>query len=146
MKATDLRIGNLLTDEFYPDFNTIITVESINEKGINLEIENSNDYPECQSHWIDPYYPFDNLRGIPLNESWFIKLGFKDRSGKLKNRMGYGIDINTMIEIAWYKIGDDVRLQSKGSGWTFNTHILYVHQLQNLYFSLTGKEIIAKAQ
>ncbi len=30
LSASDLRIGNLVTDEFYDSFNTILKVESIN--------------------------------------------------------------------------------------------------------------------
>ena len=66
MEAKDLRLGNLVTNEFYESFQKTITVESINDKGINLSIENSDDYPEMQDHWIEPYYEFDELRGIEL--------------------------------------------------------------------------------
>ena len=42
----DLCIGNLVTDEFYDSFKTIITVNSIDERGINLEIEDDGNNPE----------------------------------------------------------------------------------------------------
>ena len=48
MDVKELRIGNLVTDEYYEHFNTLITVESISEKGINLRIEDDGNYPECK--------------------------------------------------------------------------------------------------
>ena len=41
----DLCIGNLVTDEFYDSFKTIIKVNSIDERGINLEVEDDGNYP-----------------------------------------------------------------------------------------------------
>lgn len=128
MKAEDLRVGN-----FVKHRNTELQICQIfvdSFQGMYVGGKGS--------------YTYANSDPIPLTEEWLLKFGFHDRSGTMKNRLGYGIDINTMIEIAWYKLGNDVRLQSKGSGWTFNTKILYVHQLQNLYHSLTGEELTIK--
>lgn len=129
MIASELRIGNLILVNGVPVVVGYGIITDLYQK--NKGIKNK-------------YLDTLNFAPIPLTEEWFIKLGFHDRSGTLKNRLGYGKDINTMIEIAWYKIGDDVRLQSKGSGWTFNTKIAYVHQLQNLYYALTGNELTIK--
>ena len=48
-------LSPLLTDEFYDSFKTIITVNSIDERGINLEIKDDGNYPECAQTWIEPY-------------------------------------------------------------------------------------------
>ena len=72
----DLCIGNLVTDEFYNSFKTIIKVDSIDERGINLEIEDDGNYPECSQRWIEPYYRLDTLRAIPISEELLLKLSF----------------------------------------------------------------------
>jgi hypothetical protein len=129
--ANDLRIGNLVTDEWYESFKKIITVESVNDKGINLQIENSDDYPEMQDHWIEPYYTFDQLRGIELSEEWLIKLGFK--SGELD------YDIYKQSDGSYSLVDDN------GDGTTvYLGNLKYVHQLQNLYFALTSLELSIK--
>lgn len=139
MKA-ELKIGNLIADEFYPDFSKVITVESINDKGINLEIQNSDDYPELQRHWIEPEYTFEQLRGIPLTEEWLLKFGFdyseyigKSSSFFFKYVGGSELHINPLNGVVWIERDDNV----------FNNPALieYVHQLQNLYYALTGTEL-----
>lgn len=66
---------------------------------------------------------------IEINEEWLIKLGFIQDGlfvyGKLRLELGYN----------YIKVYYDTELNKK-----FET--LYLHQLQNLYFSLTGKELI----
>ena len=69
---------------------------------------------------------------IPLTEEWLLKFGFDKRMFgwwsnalflRTENRNGYFYD--------WQKTNE-----------TAGTYIEYVHQLQNLYFVLTGKELI----
>lgn len=73
-------------------------------------------------------YDFD---GIPLSEEWLIRFGFEILSGK----QGYFAETKT----PWFvltKTDDVFRLAF------YNTaEINYVHQLQNLYFALTGSEL-----
>lgn len=71
----DLCIGNLVTDEFYDTFKTIIRVDSINEHGINLGIEDDGNYAECAQRWIEPNYKLESLRAIPISEELLLKLG-----------------------------------------------------------------------
>ncbi|MCG9970971.1 hypothetical protein [Christiangramia crocea] len=68
------------------------------------------------------------FEAIPLSHEWVDRLGFdmfNEDEGKL-NFNGF--------ELYWD--GEGVFLESVG------TEIYYVHQLQNLYHSLTGKELI----
>ena len=62
---------------------------------------------------------------ITLNAEWLEKFGFK------KNNM-YWID-DTNIGFTFHKNGN--------IEWNQPKHIKYVHELQNLYFALTGKEL-----
>lgn len=100
---------------------------------------------ECISmHWGDDLD--DAYRPIPLTEEWLLKFGFKknidyeliNEYGKLSEsngRRGVGLYFN---DGEWFvTFREDV-----GCGWNDLNEINYVHQLQNLYFALTGDELI----
>lgn len=133
MEAKDLRIGNLVTDEWFDSFKAIITVDSINDKGINLTIEDDGNWSELAQHFIVPEYNFDKLRGIPLTEDWLLKFGFE----KIDNG-SYPVfhKDNFYFEL----------VNHKKIGFIFPKYwsikIEYVHQLQNLYYALTGQELM----
>jgi hypothetical protein len=75
------------------------------------------------------------LNPIKLTEEWMVKLRFKvynEGTGKNVYRM--------------YNLFDDMncKIKFKNNKFSFrfkSNKIDYVHQLQNLYFSLTGKEL-----
>lgn len=58
LKETELRIGNVLSDEF--GFSTYV-VESINSKGINLHIADDGNWAELAQNWIEPEISFDKI-------------------------------------------------------------------------------------
>ena len=124
----DIRLGNLVTDEFYDSFKTIIEVQSVNNKGINLEIEDDGNYPECASRWIEPYYRFDTLRAIPISEDLLLKIGavkleFKEfPSLNLK-----GLQIN-FVNGLWLEYVS--RVEIKG-----------LHFLQNIFYFRNSEEL-----
>ena len=129
IKENELRLNNLVTDEWYDSFKTIIKVDSINEKGINLEIIDDGNWAEIAQRWIKPEYEFNSIFPIPLTEEWLIKFGVK-----LMPESEY--TMNT-YDIAGFKLW---RTNGK---FLFNDkiEIKYVHQLQNIYFALTNKEL-----
>ena len=137
MKANEIRIGNFVTDEFYESFSTIIEVESINEKGINLLIEDDGKWAEISDRWIEPEYKFDLLFGIPLTEEWLLKFGFVKIRG-LHLCKGYTINSGEYL----------VYIDDRGVYLKTNKNIVikYVNQLQNLYFALTGEELTFKSE
>ena len=124
----DLCIGNLVTDEFYDSFKTIIKIDSIDERGINLEIVDDGNYPECAQRWIEPYYRFDTLRAIPISEELLLKLGaikleFKDfPSFNLK-----GMQIN-YINGLWVEYVSRVELKG-------------LHHLQNMFYFINSEDL-----
>lgn len=77
------------------------------------------------------YLAPETYRGIPLTEEWLVRMGFKERHIYEEvsewNLGPYRIQTNVEFYI-WMGIGDGVELK-------------YVHQLQNLYFALTGQEL-----
>lgn len=141
--SKDLRIGNYVTDKWYESSKTIIIVESIDDKGINLEIENDGNYPELSKNWIEPYYIFDDIFGIPLTEDILLKCGFEF----------YGYGENTVTFKGYrFKEFDLLFLDDDNRSIEFMNNInekvycnlQFLHQLQNLYFALTNQELEIK--
>jgi len=126
MKASELRIGNLVYC-WNPSTGTHNeTVISINWKHIRNRVEQPED---------TTYEP------IPLTEEWLVKFGFKDvQRGFYSIKAGSTFFRLTppqfmgewQTEYCW--VYDDFKF----------TEVKYVHQLQNLYFALTGEELTIK--
>jgi len=72
-------------------------------------------------------FEFKDFKPIELNEEWLLGFGIK-----------FGWD-NFDIEFLFNEYNLRYRYDIGSSA--FITSIKYVHQLQNLYFSLTGKEL-----
>lgn len=73
---------------------------------------------------------------IPLTEEWILKFGFICEESKS--------DVwfhpkHPLFEIRWYA---EYEYQHLWDGSYTGAQIQYVHQLQNLYFALTGEELI----
>lgn len=65
---------------------------------------------------------------IPLTEEWLLKFGFDDKNiDEPKN--------NLLEKNGFYIYKDSLRHLITG------TPLVYAHQLQNLYFALTGEEL-----
>ena len=136
MDARELRIGNLVTDEY----GTNIQVESINNEGVNLYIEDDGNYPECTTQWVEPEYSFDKLRPILLTEEKFLMFG----AMKDKSEWPY-VPHNKEKDTRFYLVDGFVQLTKGECSPLMNfKHIKSVHQLQNLYFALTGLELTVK--
>ena len=70
------------------------------------------------------------IKPIALTEEWLLKFGFeKDRNGYFLGILSFSITKNNKFMIC---INDS----------PIQTICNYVHQLQNLYFALTGEELI----
>ena len=116
MKASELRIGNYILD---------------NDDNVNEVDSDLIHYIDCCDNNESGFEP------IPLTEEWLVKFGVLEGFG-----IGlYHININDinilMIDLkgGFADIGDEV---------TLKYNIKYVHQLQNLYFALTGEELTIK--
>ena len=125
MKANELRIGNIV-HSFYISFN--FCVEKICKDSIAVSMDNCGIFNER---------PIREFNGIPITEKWLLKFGFrKDESYHLLTYVkGYEVSMNEHFSI-----------EKRNGGWYCmaiapNLEIEFVHQLQNLYFALTGKEL-----
>jgi len=95
----------------------------------------------------------DDLFGIPVNNKALEKLGFKHNPIVLvskqylislgRNRFLSVSDVGTPNEMVWLQNieGRDVTDLVCIHNFDYDGEI-YIHQLQNLYFALTGKELI----
>lgn len=117
LKANELRIGNYLMELTSDDiFN--VSASWFSMLDVNLL---------CS-------------RPIPLTEEWLIKFGFEKGliSTGNKESSGYTKDLIMMLQFQdsdiWYACpyGYPIGIE----------RTLSVHQLQNLYFALTGKELV----
>jgi hypothetical protein len=120
MKANELMIDNLLNKHWFNEGGTYDTPTKVSGNDLKY-------WDKCGVQ--KDYTP------IPLTEEWLLKFGFKPK----------------MIETEYYsfwKIGHlgarydkkthEVEITYIGA---FLKHIKNVHQLQNLYFALTGEEL-----
>ena len=119
IQANELRIGNWITYKYEP-----IQVTMIGQYGIQSKDKDS----VTNAKFVTP-----DLKPIPLTAEILEQCGFKNTilGGEyVYNERGImKIYINS-IGLVSYKIGDII----------FTT-IHYLHQLQNLYFALTGEEL-----
>jgi len=118
MKATELRIGNWVENE-----STNRQVEGVQLTGGYNEV----------MFWKIMAFEHD-ISPIPLTEEWLVKLGFESEGNMwyTTNNISYNTEDNRVV-----------REQPGILGTIYNaiTRVSYVHQLQNLYFVLTGKEL-----
>lgn len=77
--------------------------------------------------------------GIELTEQWLLDFGFEKIQIDQKGRGGYEFYIHKM-QVVLSDTGDYAFFDSNHTTTTINN----VHQLQNLYFALTGKELTKK--
>lgn len=126
MNANELRIGNYVIDS--KDYKLLLL--SISQKG-----NCSGYFPELNDYGTEE---INLLKPIPLTEEWLMKFRFEKRGGCYFSDIPYKNDcwINFSFVIA---IWDDGRLFYDWNGG--NSQLNYVHQLQNLYFALTGEEL-----
>lgn len=96
---------------------------SLSESYYHLGIEH---FEMMANYTIEELY-----QPIPLTEEWLIKLGYKDE-GYLENH--YDI----MGHLIWNAGGEMLVCEKNG------VVLEHVHQLQNLYFALTGEELKVK--
>ncbi len=125
MTAQEIRIGNLFshTNE-NGTFN--IVVKEILEGGINTRFNNGT--------W---FIGLDNINPIPLTEEILLKAGFSRK--KSDNTWAFINNEKFIIEYLFERYSFRVVTDRYNS--TFLKTIKYRHQLQNLFFALTGEEI-----
>jgi hypothetical protein len=125
-----LRIGNLLRDNIS---KTELEVIELTNEDIKTYVIVRSKFPLKDGWGIEP---------IPLTEEWLLRLGFKKRV-TIGHSVQYFIGINPVTQ-DW--LFDIVWQDSQEFPFYRNGHfkIQHIHQLQNLYFALTGGELTIK--
>ncbi len=145
MNATELRIGNYV----YCDLKDIYwRISIVKEDFVNVYLKK-----ETPEYKHSPSISEKRLNPIPLTKEWLLKFGFELENenffyikfdNKAKNN---GSERNFFID----KILIDMEIdQGDYVVWFCNSvsdemlcnRIKYLHQLQNLYYSLTGTELL----
>ena len=111
MEAKELRIGNY--------YDGVRGIEQLTNAESLQEIES---YPE-------------KFKPIPLTEEWLLKFGLE-----------FEDDLSQFIKVLGYDFGEFILHPLVRGGYLFSEgsidkYIEHVHQLQNLYFALTGEEL-----
>jgi hypothetical protein len=115
MTRSELRIGSLIDRGDYHCKVTGITEDGIMTEPINYEGE----------RFVEQI-----TKPIPLTEEWLVKFGFDKKA----HREGLSIILENTLG---YKNG-----RTYFKSWCIlESQPKHVHQLQNLYFALTGKEL-----
>ena len=145
MKANELRIGNLVTvnnPEYHPRLKgVILRVTSISPNGdeYSIGLEHINQKPNTYYQSYSQFLRF--IEPIQL-EKEILNDNFKSDNGN------FWIDLQThyleLITVGrdWFPIYSQLPEFSSEDEQRVNLNsIQFVHQLQNLYFTLTGKEL-----
>ncbi len=109
MEAKELRVGNLVYHNH--GFGVKLPAEITEGRDIDM---------------------FEEFEGIPLNDEYLIKFGFK----KQNNQRYFG---NGLFMISWFEVYGEIDLDIEGQILTLKCE--YIHQLQNIYFALSGAEL-----
>ena len=121
MKATELRLGNYAQDQN----GNLLKVVGLIDNDVHYSVVDREKYPLPDGWQAEP---------ILINDKWLLRLGFRCRN--LYTELRYE---NGPISFTLHpgKLNEFVCFAHQCS----HGHIKYVHQLQNLCFSLMGVEL-----
>lgn len=125
--VNEIRIGNWLQDrhEVTEESGFYVQVESIMYKGINYSYRDEEDE-----------YLFEHLHPIPLTPEILEKCGFV-YDNNYKINIGNGVTLEFDSDVFFKQINSE----GVPSFVVMPTEIKYLHQLQNLIFAITQKEL-----
>lgn len=130
MKVSELRLGNL------------VSLSYMTEKAFSVTaIENNNCCLKSTEQGFKTASIYPYVQPIPLTDEWLEKLGgLKDEYGDVFIEVDSDSDMRLYLSTKHY-----IQLvQSYHCPMFDYEHIRYVHQLQNLFSALTGKELTIK--
>ena len=129
LSATELRIGNIIK---LSESNEIFMAYEICSYGFRVRNKN-------EDTWIEEW----QFEGIQLTEEWLLRFGFE----KAKHSHGYdcyikdGFDFDIVSHGRYWVLAIYTDESCTNSLYFAHGRFEYVHQLQNLYFALTGEEL-----
>ena len=118
--ARELRIGNHVLDVH----ERVAIISTISDASVRLSSRNYHyDSFNCSE-----------IRPIPLTEEILMRCGAENLINSATGRTSFDIG-SLMFE------NEEGGFCVFGSEWTIGKPFYYLHQLQNLYFALTGEEL-----
>lgn len=135
MKTQELRIGNYIYKKIHKKDTPLTVVEVLSIDGYFdvLDVKNSEGY-------ITEKFPLNDFERIPLTEEWLLKFGFEEKITKtLFTNLIHFQNKNCWIYLI--KDGFEFEIITGDERHKLYKTYKYVHQLQNLYFALTGEEL-----
>lgn len=130
MNLSELRIGNII----YAWNGIEMVVRSIMDGSELTGVLASELNPPKEFEGMQASLCYAMIKPIPLTINWLLNFGFKEHIGEYEIRLKYGT-LNICPSRDW--VFDIMMADGLGK-------MEYVHQLQNLYHSLTGKELTLK--
>jgi hypothetical protein len=140
MKAQELRIGNYVSPPVGCEPH-IGEITAINLDGYDCELIDDN-YEEYVS--ISQFGKIRDLDPITLTEEWLLKFGFekKESSSCIVYHIGMNeVTHDWLFDLTWLRRPELINAPNVPFYKNGRHSIYYVHQLQNLYFALTGDEL-----
>ncbi|MDR3026035.1 hypothetical protein [Chryseobacterium sp.] len=146
----ELRLGNLVTID-NPDFYKKMKDIPVIVNRINLQRDKDFPGSTASISVTDGKFSYNQfnefISPIEMTEDWLLKLGFVKCIGRYGEY--YKHKENDLLRI-WKDLSNKWILGRKrndtGGLTSFIASVSVVHQLQNLYFALTGEELTIKEQ
>ena len=126
MKASEVRIGNWVINDAWNgeectiDYNDIVAMAQWDQNGKEAEF----------------------IKPIPLTEEWLKRFGFATKDDDHWCKW-----IKVPVTGGWIYLGTNITSTVtlfNSNDISLGVHSEHVHQLQNLYFALTGQELTLK--
>ncbi len=131
MKANELRIGNLVINKKINKQDKSCWVTGFLTDNLWVKYRYTDQYLNESENEVPASLKYD-VEPIPLTEEWLIKFGFEP----------FVLDYSMSLRAEG--VTDFVYIKGNKGLRIFNNRVVnieYVHQLQNLYFALTGTEL-----
>jgi hypothetical protein len=143
IKASDIRIGNFIVDDdgalskvvgFKPYEHSVRCDE---EEGCDILIDIHGADGKIRSGYA---VASTDSNFIPLTTEWLVRCGFVYKDGA----SDYGYERKNGVHLYEHDEESGLFHFSRGHMEGSKVEIKYLHQLQNIYFALTGEELQIK--
>lgn len=128
MEAIELRVKNLVEDPILG----VLEIQDIFGSGQVIAKKDN----------ITFNLNLSQTKGVPLKEEWLLKFGWSYYNGKtegvLTKDFGCKMDVDYVDGVLL------IKSHYEGEEMYRETKVKFIHQLQNLYFALTGEELTLK--
>jgi hypothetical protein len=134
VKVSEVRIGNFLLFDFPNRGKVQYRSERIN-----------NDFDGFRAIATINGLQVEKVYGIPLTANWLAKFGFEKIDKQFQHN--WIIRLNKTGEHYSIQFADDKFWLSRSEfdAWCYVIRdVEYVHELQNLYYALTGEELVTR--